>query len=277
MVRVRRSPAPRCEPPEEPLRPGLESCGLAVEDSVVLLALLAAGHPPSEVAKQIAGGVVLTKRTTHGRGKILAAIRRRYADPLKPLPSRESLATILPLLGSPVARGQILLPYLLMADRAAYEVVSTLVLPRRHDGGSLLVTADVVAALVAAFARRGRQPWSPPVCARWARGLLSVLRDVGALGRGADRERLLPYSLRPEVFSFHMWGLYDAGLRGLTLRVSPLWRLLLLDEAEVLLCLRLVTDLGWWRYTTIGSAEEVIPASSSLTEWGAHELGRRAL
>jgi hypothetical protein len=248
-----------------------------VEDTAVLLALLASGHSLSELAKQIAGGVVLTKRTPHGRRKVLTAIRLRYVSAAKPLLSSESLAAILPRLGSPFARGQLLLPYLLMSDRLAYEVVTTLVLPRRRAGAELLVPTEVVDALAASFVRRGRKIWSAAMCARWARGLLSVLRDVGALGRGTDRERLLPYSLRPEVFSFHLWGLYDAGLRGRALRESPLWRMLLIDENEARLCLRLVADLGWWRFTTLGAAEEVIPAFSSLTEWISNELGRRTL
>jgi hypothetical protein len=204
----------------------------------------------------------------------LAAIKRRYIEAPHPLPRIPELAAILPLLPSQVARSQILLPYLLLSDRAAFELSTSLILACRQQGEMHLPKDQVLAALHMAFRRRGRKPWGNALCIRWVEGLLSVLRDVSALGRGADREKLLPYTVRPEVFSFHLWGLYDSGLRGRALYAAPFWRLLLLDEREAHHLATRVAERGWWRFTTLGAAEEMFPAFHSLRDWISHELGR---
>ncbi|MBI3300571.1 MAG: DUF1819 family protein [Deltaproteobacteria bacterium] len=263
----------RFEPPQELFRTGLESCGLATDDTITVLNGLTARQSLAELARQISIGQILTKRTVHGRRHFLTAIKRRYSEAPRPLPRISELAAMLPALASQVARNQILLPYFLLSDRAAFEIMISLILACRQQGETHLLKDRVLAALYMVFRRRGRKPWGDALCIRWVEGLLSVLRDVGALGRGADRERLLPYTVRPEVFSFHLWGLYDSGLRGRALYATPFWRLLLLDEREAQQLTAVVAAQGWWKLTTLGAAEELLPAFHSIGDWVSHELG----
>ena len=261
------------EPPQEVLVTGLESCGLAANDTEAVLNGLAAGQSLEELARQISTGQILTKRTAHGRRHFLKAIKRRYLNAPSPLPEVKELAELLPALTSQIAKNQVLLPYFLFSDRAAFEIVGSTILPCRQLGETRLLKDHILAALYTVFRRHGRKPWGNSLCIRWIEGLLSVLRDVGALGRGAERERLLPYAVRPEVFSFHLWGLYDNGLRGRSLHESSFWRLLLLDEREAQQLTVAVAARGWWNLTTLGAAEEILPAFHSIDDWVSHELG----
>jgi hypothetical protein len=207
---VGRATAPSFEPDAAALRTGLEACGLAVADTRVILSRLASGTALRDVSAAIARGEILRKRSARGREHVLAAVRHRYAAAPAPLAPIPALAAGLEALPAATARAQLLLPYVLRSDRGAYEVATGLILPRLAGGGTL-AKAEVVAALDGAFARRRRKPWSPALRARWAGGVLSVLREVGALGAGARRERLLPWAVLPEPFAFHLWGLYGAG------------------------------------------------------------------
>jgi hypothetical protein len=261
------------EPLQEVLVTGLESCGLAADDTETVLSGLATGKSLEELARQISTGQILTKRTAHGRRHFLRAIKQRYLKAPSLLLGVKELAELLPALTSQVAKNQVLLPYLLLADRTAFEIMTSLVFPCRQQGEANLPKKRVLAALYMAFRQYGQKPWSESLCVRWVEGLLSVLRDVGALGRGANRERLLPYAVRPEVFSFHLWGLYESGLRGRSLHETPFWRLLLLDEREAQQLTVAVAARGWWKLTTLGAAEEILPTFPSLADWVSHELG----
>src|SRR5262249_29214192 len=211
--------------------------------------------------------------TSSGRRHLLKAIKRRYLNAPSPLLGIKELALVLPALASQTAKNQVLLPYLLLSDRAAFEIVRSTVVPCRQQGENRLLKDHILAALYTVFRLHGRKPWGNALCIRWVEGLLSVLRDVGALGRGAEREKLLPYSGRPEVFSFHLWGLYDGGLRGRSLYESPFWCLLLLDKQEAQQLTAVIAARGWWRLTTLGAAEEILPAFYSIGDWVSHELG----
>jgi hypothetical protein len=173
---------------------------------------------------------------------------------------------------TPVARAQLFLPYLLLSDRGAHDLVMTLVLPRLARGGPL-AKAEVVAGLDGVFAQLDQRPWGAALRLRWARGLLSVLREVGALGRDAQREQLQRYAVRPEVFSVHLWGLFDHGLRGTALHASPFWQLLLLQPGEPRRLVGVAADRGWWKFTSVGGTDEVVPVHGSLPEWLTLGLG----
>jgi hypothetical protein len=173
---------------------------------------------------------------------------------------------------SSVGQNQILLPYLLLADRGAFEVIQGTVLGKMTTGGSL-TKADVMAAIDALRAARGLKPWSAALRKRWAEGLLSVLREVTALGTGSEREMFVAYSVRPEAFSFHLWGLYSAGLRGRALHESAFWRFLLLSADEVRPHVQRVAEARWWRLTNVGGVDEIRPAYASALEWIEHGLG----
>lgn len=256
--------------PTQKLKSGLEACGLLADETEVLLHRLAAGQSLADVGRDIGLGLLLKKRTTHGRERILAAMRHRYLTVRPPLPQLPELAAALPALPSPVAKCQVLLPYLLLSDRAAREMVTSLVLPARLAGQPTLTKAEGVSALKTLFAREEAKPFSEYLSQRWVRGLYSVLRDVGLLGLGSDRERLQPYLLRPEAFSFHLWGLYNSGLRGNALLTDPFWRLLLIRDDEVRGALRTAAGLGFFRFTSVAASDEVIPVHQSLLEWARH-------
>lgn len=257
--------------PADKVRAGLESCGLAVDDSVLLIKRLASGASLTAIAREIALGGLLSKRSARGRSHVLTAVRRRYVEMRPPLLGVPDLASMVVGARSPLARAQVLLPYLLQADRAAFEVVTIGVLPRLEPGG-ILTLAQVQAALNDVLTSHGLR-WGPAMTKRWAGGLLSILREVGALGRLRERELLQPYSLRPEAFAFHLWGLYASGLHGTALLDSPFWRLLLLRANQVRPMVRQVAERGWWRLVIVGGVEEVSPAHRSVTEWITHELG----
>jgi hypothetical protein len=259
-------------PDAKKLTTGLESCGLAAADTAALLMRLTAGDTYSDLARQIAEGTLLTKKSRRGRENVLAALRRRYLNPPAPLAPPARLAPGLRGISAPMARNQLLLPYLLAGDRGAYEVIVEWVIKRRIPGGRI-TSADVVARLDEIFARHDRRPWAASLKQRWAQGILSVLRDTGAVGRGRQREEFLAYSVRPEAFGFHIRGLYDSGLRGPVLVRSPFWRLMLLGEDEVRQAVKMVAERGWWRYTVIGGLEELRPTATSLEDWLKNALG----
>jgi hypothetical protein len=169
------------------LTTGLESCGLAAADTTAVLKELAAGRSLDELSREIATGSLLRKRSRTGRQHLLTAIRKRYLKPMAPLPDTLVLAAGLERIKAPTAQGQLLLPYLLSADRAAYEVVVGRVLPRRA-AGERITTTEIVDELDRVFARFGKGSWGPRVRLRWSQGILSVLRDVGAVGRGVTSE-----------------------------------------------------------------------------------------
>jgi hypothetical protein len=254
------------------LTTGLESCGLAAADTGILLSRLAAGESYAEVAHQIAAGMLLRKKSRKGRQHVLAALRRRYLNPPSPLARPERLAAGLCAITTPAARNQLLLPYLLSADRGVYEVIVEWASARRTPGARI-TTNEVVAQVDRVFARHGKRPWAESLKRRWAQGVLSVLRDVGAVGQGKQREEFLPYSVRPEAFGFHLWSLHDSGLRGPALARSPFWRLMLLSEDEARQAVKAVAERGWWRYTTIGGVEELRPTARSLEDWLTNALG----
>lgn len=254
------------------IRTGLEGCGLAAADTATILSQVAAGADIRTISRDIASGQILQKRSGRGRRHVLAAVRRRYLDAPRPLPRVPALSMALGALASPLARHQLLLPYLLLTDQSAHDILTGLVLPRLPHGGRL-AKAEVVAVLDSLFVLRGQKPWSETLRKRWAEGLLSVLRDAGALGRGRKREELQIYSVRPEVFSFHLWGLYEAGFRGSALCEAGFWRALLLDTVGARRMVGLVSEHGWWRYTSVGGTEELLPVHGGLMEWLSLGLG----
>lgn len=259
-------------PQRDRLRTGLESCGLAASATALVLSRLAAGESLRDLTRQIAAGTLLRKRSRQGREHLLRAIRRRYLKPPRPLPSPELLAVALNKITAPTARCQLLLPYLLSSDFGAYAVVVNWVEPRRAPG-TRITTADIVEQLEQLFEQHGKKPWVTSVKRRWAQGILSVLRDVGAVGRGREREKFIPYRVRAETFGFHLWGLYEAGLRGPELIQSRFWRLLLLNEDEVREAVRSLSERGWWRFAAVGGIEELLPASGSVHGWISNDLG----
>ena len=254
------------------LTTGLESCGIAAGDTAAVLGELASGRSLEELSRRIATGALLNKRSRTGRQHVLAAIRRRYLNPPAPLPGPTVLAAVLSAIRTSVAQNQLLLPYVLSSDLAAYEVVVGLVAPQRVPGDRI-TTTGVVEELDRVFARHGKQPWRAGLRLRWAQGVLSVLRDVGAVGRGKQREEYLAYSVRSEAFGFHLRALFDSGLRGAMLVRSPFWRMLLLNEEDVRHSVRGVVERRWWRNIIVGGVEELLPASPSIEEWVTHDLG----
>jgi hypothetical protein len=254
------------------VRPGLESCGLAAADTASILSRLAAGIPIDAVSREIAQGKLLRKRSPSGRRHVLAAVRQRLIEAPPTLPRSDELSTALHLFAAPLSRSQVLLPYLLARDSGAFDIATRLVLPRFKPGQSL-TKPEVVSRLKILLAERHQRSWSSGLLTRWAEGFLSVLRDVGALGRGRMREELLAYSVRPEVFTFHLWGQYECGLRGVALHESPFWRLLLLQPAEARRLVGAAADRGWWKFTSAGGADEIVPVHGSLMEWLGVALG----
>jgi hypothetical protein len=254
------------------VRPGLESCGLSVADTRAVLDRLTAGASIAEVSREIAQGKLLRKRSSSGRRHVLAAVRRRFIEAPGHLPGIEVVSPALRVLSTPLARSQLVLPYLLASDAGAFEVATAFVLPRLR-AGQKLTKGEVVTQLMTGFSDRHQRPWTLAVVTRWAEGFLSVLREVGALGRGAKREDLLAYSVRAEVFAFHLWGRYAHGLRGAQLHEDPFWRLLLLDPPESRRMVGVVADRGWWKFTSAGGADEIVPVHGSLGEWLDVALG----
>jgi hypothetical protein len=259
--------------PKAPLlTTGLESCGIAAGDTAAVLGELAAGLPLEELSRLIATGALLNKRSRTGRQHVLAAIRRRYLSAPTPLPTARVLAAALRAFRTPIAQSQLLLPYVLSADRTAYEIIVGWIVPRRVPGDRI-TTTEIVEELERVFARYAKRSWGAGLRLRWAQGVLSVLRDVGAVGRGKHREEFLAYSVRSEAFGFHLRALYDSGLRGAMLVRSPFWRMLLIDENEVRHSVRGVVERRWWRHTIVGGVEELLPASPSIEDWATHDLG----
>lgn len=166
-----------------------------------------------------------------------------------------------------------LLPYLLGSDRAAFEIVTSLVLPRLSRREPDLPAPLALSTLQDLFSRHDVPPWSDYLCRRWVQGLFSVLREVGALGRDSERERLLDYGVRAETFSFHLWGLYDQGIRGASIARSPLWRLLLLEESQVEDALGSVSQRGWWSVSRVAFEMRITPAFRSAADWVERALG----
>lgn len=147
------------EPREDALRPGLESCGLAADDTATILSGIATGQRLAELARQISAGQILTKRTAQGRRHFLPAIKRRYLNAPSPLPGIKEVAAVLPALTSRTAKNQVLLPYLLLSDRTAFEIVRSTILPCRQHGETRLLKDHILAALYTVFRRHGRKPW----------------------------------------------------------------------------------------------------------------------
>ena len=257
-------------------KPGLESVGLAVEDSRVFLRAFAAGRGLANVGAAIVRGEILSKRTSRGKELFLLAMRRRFIEQSF-LPDAMKLSNLLDASTPPLARGQAMLPYLLGADTMARELVGALVLPKRAEAGAELCRDEVLASRRPIFATYEKKPWSVGTSAKWVRGFLSVLRDVQCLGRGKDLHRIVAYALRPEVTAFHLWGLYAHGLRSSGLVEHPLWQSLLLTPDEARAALGALVVRGWWRHTTLGAAEEITPLHRTLQEWMNHELGPNAI
>ena len=258
--------------PRSPVRPGLESVGLAVDDTRAVLKHLAGGSSIHGVARAIAQGNLLRKRSLNGRKHIVSAVRRRFLDAPPSLPPLSQLSACIEAVRAPRARAQLLLPYLLLTDRAAHEVCTTVVIPHMARRGELS-RGDVVEALAAVLATNAHQSWGDAMRTRWAQGLLSVLREVGVIGRGARRQLFEAYSVHAEPFAFHLRGVYDAGLRGTSLVESPFWQSLLLTPAQVRSLLTDVADRGWWRVRSVAGTLEAVPVHRSLMEWLADALG----
>src|SRR5438128_11702721 len=107
------------EPPLDALQARLQTCGLAAQDTLTLLSRFVEGMSFDKLSREIGSGLLLRKRSPSGRKQVLAAARVRYAQAPAPLPQLPALATALQHFGSPMARNQVLLPYLLLAHRAA--------------------------------------------------------------------------------------------------------------------------------------------------------------
>lgn len=258
--------------PTDPIYPRLQTCGLLADTMALLLAEVSAGTPLAEISRRVSEGSFLSLRSASGRKYVLAALRVRYLNAAPPLPSYKALSSFLEKVSSPLARNQVLLPYLLRGDTATYRVLTRLVFPLMHSGNAV-PTSEVVRELGHLFVEERRKPWSPYLQRRWAQGAVSVLRDVGALTSDGGRESLSDYVVRPEVFSFHLWGLWAFGRRGRDVFDPAFWKLLLLDEAGAREGVRQVAERRWWKISSVGGIDEVHPTFPSLEEWIAHGLG----
>ena len=258
--------------PTDPVYPRLQKCGLLADTMALLLSELAAGFPLEEISRRLSEGSLLSLRSEDGRNNVLAALRVRLLCASRPLPGHVPLSAWLARTVSPLARNQVLLPYLLRGDTATFRLLTRLVLPIIHSGRPITVD-EVIQDLSLLLAEERRKTWSPYLQRRWSRGVLSVLRDVGALTREGGREQLTGYDVRPEVLSFHLWGLWNDGYRGRDLFDPAFWKLLLLDEAAAREGVRRVAELRWWRISSIGGVDEVRPEYPTLEEWIEHGLG----
>ena len=70
------------------------------------------------------------------------------------------------------------------------------------------------------------------------------------------------YTVRPEAFAFHLWGLYQAGVRGKALHTSDFGRLLWLDGDGARRTRAHVAEKGWWRFAAIGAHSRLKPGTS---------------
>jgi hypothetical protein len=271
-ARVARAATPFfTEPPAGELRTGLEAVGLAVDDTREILAAFARGASISDVDLRISLGSLLRKRSSHGREHALTAIRRRYLLARPPLPSLRYVAAAVTRMRSRPARAQTLLPYLVLSDRGAYEALVDVVLPR--TAGAQLIRRDVELVLTDQLRAAGRRPWGAALTTRWAQGFLSVMREVGILGRLRERQRLLAYEPRSDAFAFHLRGLYDAGVRGDALVDSQFWRCLGLRDGVARGRLADVAAAGWFRVRVVAGVTEVAPTHPNLMDWIDDALG----
>lgn len=248
-------------------RAGLEGYGLAVAEMSAMLDAFVASGEDAALGPAMASGELLRKRTVHGRKHALKSFRRRFLAAEPPLLPLEAVHAALQAISSDTARAQLMLPYLLSTDRLAREVIGWV----RLTG---TVSESEIGRRVASLLEgAGRVPWSASLLTRWAGGARTLLREVGWLGRGKDRDRRLLYNPQAEAVAFHLFGLWTSGLRGPALLASPLWELLLLDEPEVTSAVATLAQRGWWTLASAGMFVDLRPTMRPPAEWGTHGVG----
>lgn len=222
--------------------------GALMPDTVSILAAWDMAMSPEQNLDRLLRQNVLSKSSRMRSADVLTVFRRRYVT------SPDMLVGLVTLVrGFPA-------PYLsplmyvqtALTDRLVFDFVVDFVGPRSLGWRREIFTAEVRAWLLDQVAAgKTEAAWSPATADRIAQGLLSTLRDFGALeGKAAKRTAILHLPLPAFAFlAFVVWSRTGSSRRFFADRV---WRLFPLDRGSVERLLAEAHQEGLLQYQAAG-------------------------
>lgn len=159
------------------------------------------------------------------------------------------------------------------AERVLYDFVAEELRMIAMSGDGTVRIEETVAWLRSKLVAHGREPWTPTVTTKVARGMLAALRDFGIL-EGATRKKVAAMHLPMESFSWIAFCLSKLGASGEALVQHPDWKLFLLTPTLVENLFLQSHQRGFLGYHAAGRIHRVEFSETNYEKYAHVLLGR---
>jgi len=246
----------------------LQHAGTAIPESITILSEYLKHRDWKQLRDSVLKRNLLKKRSSVTASNFLRAVRRRFFVHHSPLPSADSVAYAMMVNMPPVAKAQILYPYVCKADALVEQAILRLVKPRLEGSFSTDLTKEDVVNFLReeSSAHPELQSWANSLTMRWARGFLALLRNFGIMEPSPSHRLSMPL-VRVEAFTFFLLGLLQSGFSAVKIMNNPLWDLYFLKSPEIGRLLVGAQARGWIYYSKAGNVVELKPRYTSIGEW----------
>ena len=108
--------------------------------------------------------------------------------------------------------------------------------------------------------------WAEYTTQKLQRDFFAFLRQNGLM-ESAPGLTVSRFGLRPEVFGFFSYGLFEKGIFGKQYFDSKIWKRYFLTQRQIEKLLAQAQVKGWLTFQISGAISEIIPTYSTLEEW----------
>lgn len=261
------------EMPTAKFKCNLHRTGVFLPETIRLLIIYPAVGSYEKLREKVIKENILAKMSSQTTIGMLRAFRQRFFKTLALLPPVDLLAKAINSALPEIAQKQILFPYYLLSDSLVENVYRNLVLTRLDEGILTFSRDDVVDYLEhLSFEHPELKGWARYTRMRWARGMLSLLRNFDLLEK-APSTRLIKLYLRRETFAFYWLWLRQNNYSVKEATEHELWSLLQVSTPRIKELLFEGQKEGWWNYLESGQISEFNPVYASVEEWLQHVVG----
>ena len=247
---------------------GFKIVGSAYEDSIILLKALNK-YQRWDIVKDIAYEEnLLKKKSNKWIRKLLQYFQMRYIYDHKPLPSSKYLSRYICVDKSRSSSVQVLFQYVCETHPFVDRLMTGLIGENISKYGVFRLTKSVFMDFLEneAVTHPEIDSWSNGTVTRFREGFFAFLRSSGLMEKPPS-VTVKKFVIRPEPFSFFLYGHLDRGFAPSEIFKSHLWERYFLSQLEIEQLLSQCQVRGWLQFHSFGDIYELIPKFDSLGEW----------
>jgi hypothetical protein len=245
-----------------------KAVGAAYEETLALFQELKKRGNWSSVTNAAYEENFLKKRSPNWIKQLLWSVRRRYFEDHSPLPKGDLLSRFLFIINSNQARVQTLYQYICESDPLVDRLMVALIGNNLKKHNAIRLTKTLFKDFLSQEATDHIEikKWSKHTKEKWRGDFYAFLRSTGFMEKHPS-VLVRKLVLRPETFTFFLYGLIDEGFSPSEIIDSHLWPRYFLMHEEIEERLSEAQVKGWLQYRSMGTISELIPKFDSLEEW----------